>query len=174
MKQYLKVVKGMTKSPREEADALVDEFAKHLDNKLRQIPTKDRIAFLDSMNYNLGLRMALIYKKMGYGYKTANYPSWMFKRNSGQHEGKDLAVNCRPDTSIRTRFLDHFAKAKVYPRRTDDMGKWKYVSNPYFINSEFLEEAIKTMKEHGVRFDITGESNYFPGRTFQIRFEKLR
>jgi hypothetical protein len=67
MKQYLKVVKGMTKSPREEADALVDEFAKHLDNKIRQMPTKDRIPFLDSMNYNLGLRMALIYKKMGYG-----------------------------------------------------------------------------------------------------------
>jgi hypothetical protein len=53
------------------------------------------------------------------------------------------------------------------------MGKWKYVSNPYFINSEFLEEAIKTMKEHGVRFDITGESNYFPGRTFQIRKVKM-
>jgi hypothetical protein len=170
----LKEVKGMTKSPREEADALVDEFEKHLHNKLRKIPIKDRIGFLDSMNYNLGRTMALIYKKMGYGYKAAKYPSWIFKRRIALDESKDLVVNCRPGTSIETRLLDHFAKAKVYPRRTDDKGKWEYVSNPYFINSEFLEEAIKTMKEHGVRFDITGESNYFPGRTFQIRFEKLR
>jgi hypothetical protein len=76
------------------------------------MPTKDRIPFLDSMNYNLGLRMALIYKKMGYGYKTANYPSWLFKKNIGQHEGKDLVVNCRPDTSIRTRFLDYLQKLR--------------------------------------------------------------
>lgn len=27
---------------------------------------------------------------------------------------------------------------------------------------------------HGVKFDIVGESNYLPGRTFQVRFRKMK
>jgi hypothetical protein len=101
----------------------------------------------------------------------------MYKRTIGRartKRGKEVEIqqDCRPDINPPL-YLDHFAKARIIPRRTTDEGKWKYVSNPYFLTSEVLEEMIDEMKEHGVRFDISGESNYNPGKTFQIRFQKL-
>jgi hypothetical protein len=33
-----------------------------------------------------------------------------------------------------------------------------------------LEEMIEACKEHGIEFDITTESTYFPGHTIAIEF----
>jgi hypothetical protein len=33
---------------------------------------------------------------------------------------------------------------------------------------------MEEMKKYGIKFDIVGESNYFLGRTFQVRFRKMK
>ena len=44
--------------------------------------------------------------------------------------------------------------------------------HPYGIGSERLHELIQVCDERGWRFDISGASGYFPGRTFCITFER--
>jgi hypothetical protein len=42
-------------------------------------------------------------------------------------------------------------------------------ANPYFVTCEALETMITEMTRFGVGFDIVGESNYLPSRSFQAR-----
>jgi hypothetical protein len=36
-----------------------------------------------------------------------------------------------------------------------------------------VEKMMEEMKKYGIKFDIAGESNYLPGRKFQVRFRKI-
>jgi hypothetical protein len=97
-----------------------------------------------------------------------HHPNWIYKRTIGSmttEEGKEVEIQqvCRADIT-RMPYLDHFAKVKSVPRSNADEGKWVYVSSPYNLSSEEIEEMINEMKKHRVRFDISGESNYNPDK----------
>lgn len=160
------------------ASELVKEYRIRLEQELKRIPKGERKEFLDLMNHHLSGLSSMIYAKMGLHHTPTHFPKWMYKRTVDRiitDEGKEIEIqqDCQPDINPAS-YLDHFAKAKIISRRTTDEGKWKYVSNPYFLTSEVLEVMIDEMKKRGVRFDVCGESNYNPGRSFQIRFQKLK
>jgi hypothetical protein len=125
--------------------------------ELKSVPPEKKFQFLDQLNYDLGHLIGSNYKKMNLDHKKASeIPKWV-----------KTGYSFIP-------YFDHFGRPNIIPRRKGDKDKWDCVSNPYFLTYEALETMIEEMKRYGIKFDIVGESNYFPGRTFQIRFRKMK
>jgi hypothetical protein len=153
-----------------EARKIADDFARSLDAKIQSLPTdKDRSEFADQLYYSLGGLMSYILKTQREidGRKEVDRgrpPKWMMRKRS---DGYEIPIfNHRP--------LDHIHRVEIKP------GSWygterahdnpEYVSHLYGIRMGELEEMIEVCKEHGIQFDITAESTYFPGHTVAIEF----
>lgn len=151
-----------------EAFGLARQYESLLDNQLRNTCQELRVSLLLRMNDHVRELNRNIYTRLGVGHMPAAYPSWLYSSilRKSQRNGKDvhIQIGTNPDISPPS-YLDHFGKVRTAE-------KWKYVSNPYRLSSEELEAMICETKEHGIRFDIFGESNYYPGKTFQIVFEE--
>jgi hypothetical protein len=161
----------MIKKPMEvEARKIADDFARSLDAKIQSLPTdKDRSEFADQLYYSLGGLMSYILKTQREidGRKEVDRgipPKWMMRKRS---DGYEVPIfNHRP--------LDHIHRVEIKP------GSWygterahdnpEYVSHLYGIGMGELEEMIEVCKEHGIEFNITAESTYFPGHTLAIEF----
>jgi hypothetical protein len=153
--------------------SLDDTFKKveHLlESVVKSVPREKKFQFLYEMNERLEGLIASNLDRMKMGHKSAPYPGWLFKQTIGKtKDGTKITTTVRPDT-VYLSYLDHFGRPNIIPREVDDEHKWGWVSNPYFLSYEDLEPMMEEMKKYEVKFDISGESNYLPGRTFQIRF----
>ncbi|HEU4822261.1 MAG TPA: hypothetical protein VFS97_02440 [Nitrososphaeraceae archaeon] len=154
------------------ARALVNEYESLLQEQLRSLPKEYHISFLNSVWKEIIRMNKGVYNKMGCGYKPAKFPRWMYNQQTVvSRDGKKIVIRQDVQPNVNTpHYLDHFSHARLLPTRDPNSDKWKYVSNPYKLTSEELQIMIEEMKRYGVRFEVSGESNYEPGRTFQIRF----
>ena len=63
------------------------------------------------------------------------------------------------------RFLDHQGRVKGEEREF-------VIGEPYGMDSSLVRELIKFCGEHGLDFDIGGDSTYYPGATVVVRLFK--
>jgi hypothetical protein len=155
-------------------DDTIKEIEHLIKSAVRSVPSENKFEFLDKMNKQLGQFIASNYERMNMDHEGASYPDWLYRQNIGKTEDEvEIIRSVRPDSAYIS-CLDHFGRPNIIPREIGDEDKWKWVSNPYFLSYEGLETMIEEMKKYGAKFDIVGESNYLPGRTFQIRFRKIK
>lgn len=153
-----------------------EDTIKEVEKKIKSIhiPSKNKIEFLDSLNTELIRLIALNYRRMGKGHKSTPMPPWRSKQKVGvAKDGTEIFTRLAAGTT-HIPYFDHFGKPNIVHCNIGDEDKWGWVSNPYSLSYEQLEIMMEEMKKYGLKFDISGESNYVPGRTFQIRFRKSK
>jgi hypothetical protein len=145
---------------------MAQDFVISIDNKLNEYQTEDeKSAFLDHMYYNFGGIMAALANACGRGYDSK-------KQQLQNRIPKWLDNIDNPGWPI----FDHFSKITIYPSEKILVEKpflkpvTKYSCHPYGADGLKLAQYILKLHEAGIETDISGESEYFPGHTFELRF----
>ncbi len=135
------------------ARALAENIVKEIDKSVET--QTDKLDFYAALRYYLGGIIAGTYEAEGDNYERSKYrvPRSFYK---------DKEEYDQQYCGIDSHFFDHFSK------RGD-----KFVSHLYDIGHGELIEAVKWAQERGFRLRLTAESNYFPGRTIQVEFERI-
>lgn len=146
---------------------MVEDFVIAIDSKLQDSNLSqtevEKYAFLDHLYYNLGGVMAALAESYGRGYGS--------KRKQLKNKKPKWLAKIKDDGEV----IDHFSKITIHrhkfkPEKKIEEPEIKYSCHPYNVGGLALAEYILRLHKAGIRTRISGESEYFPGHTFELRF----
>jgi hypothetical protein len=163
---------SVTKNP----DLLVQELYKEYEELLKKYLSRikdnnSKNKFLFLLGNEIPYLFKFIYNKRKVDYKPKKLPNNMY---SFVQEKLEDGTKIMGKYSQRSApYFDHLGDipnsilgTQKYPRNV------VFTSNPYLLDMNQLDALIKDMNKQEMTFIISGESNYLPGRSFQIRFIK--
>lgn len=120
------------------------EISKILDKQT--VKQKDSM-LMDLLQYVSGFRVWLS-EQEGDEWKSAEIPKWLINENEYPNLG---------------HIFDHQSKGK---------NKNEFVSRPYGVSGEDLEKVIQYCKSKNISIYISGDSQWYPGRTCEVTFTR--
>lgn len=134
----------VSNQPKDQAIIIVDDVKGIIeDNFLKLTTEKDQKEFIEFLYDELGQTMRISQK------------------NIGETPGKNPPIRM---AKWKEEFWNKMGSIADHPRHK---GK-KIVFHPYSLNLDKIEKVISYCKENKLHLWMSGESRYFPGRSFKV------
>lgn len=69
--------------------------------------------------------------------------------------------------------FDYHSVVDHYEKRKDENGTIHHITQPYGpLTYDSIKQMVEICEEHGIEFDIRGDSDHYPGWTVMIEWRK--